>query len=305
MALYSDSFGRPLNPHEVDLLRAMVERFLGPLDEPFMRAGMWASVADHYLRTMALLGVPLEQFLTDHPLPITFEQALQIHGLTDQHRQEIKWARDNAAIYVRGWRDDLKTNLVRAINAGVRGRMSGRDLSQVLSDHFAEINRDFTRIAETELAAATNNGMLAGQEPGQYVLGQSFPDACAWCRKNFHGKILEVIDPPLRGVADWDKQIWRGKSNVGRYQSRTERGTGRQREPWELWSPCAPAHPHCRCFLLQINLKTHTVNPETGRLELRPEIMANYRKRKKEAKRAIKITGEPAGVALVHAGPAK
>src|SRR6185503_6109381 len=213
MGLYQSRFGRPLTSADVEILRDLVERFLGKLEEPFQRAGMWASIADHYLRTMALLGVPLEKFLQDQPLPITFEQALRTHGITEQHQREIEYARDNAAALVRGFTDDAKATLIRAVNTAVRGRMDGRDLAQMLSDTFADLNRDFTRTAETELAGATNNGMLAGQRPGQYVVGQSFPDACAWCRKNFHGKKLKVILPPPRGVADWDNEIWIGKSN--------------------------------------------------------------------------------------------
>lgn len=119
MAILSDITGRPLAPHQVEVLRQLVDRYLSPLDDTFTRAAMWSAIADHYLRTMAQLKVPLEQYLRDHPLPMSFDEIVYRYGTTAQHKKEIEYAKDNAAILVRGWRDDTRSDLVRGVNAAV------------------------------------------------------------------------------------------------------------------------------------------------------------------------------------------
>jgi hypothetical protein len=277
---YFESFGRPLAAPELDRLRQLVSLHLAGADQVAEQAGIWASLADHTLRTMSLLGVPLEAYLRDDPLPLTLAQAVATHGITAQHRREIEYARNNAVLQVQGWRQDLATDLVRTVNNGVRARLGGSELGGILRDRFADYNRDVDQIAVTEVAAAHNNGMIAGQKPGSYVLGQSFPNACAWCRKNIHGKVLLVVLPPGTGEdpitsRDWAKEIWVGKSNFGRYQSPHERGTGRIREDRELWKPCAVGHPSCRCFWIGYRPKLHVVD-EKGHIQIRPDILAKY-----------------------------
>ena len=112
-----------------------------------------------------------------------------------------------------------------------------------------QLNRDWRMIAVTETAQNHNNAFLFGREPSSFVGGQSYPDACAWCRANTHGKTLKVVEPPTDPLQRPDRctQIWAGKSSFGRYQSPWSR-EGYKRGPSELRAPAAIAHPNCRCW---------------------------------------------------------
>jgi hypothetical protein len=266
-------FGRPLTPAEVDLIHELVVKHLGDADGVASKSAIRAAVADHFVRLMQLLHVPIEDLLRDHPLPETLDQAFKL-ALTPQHRREIEYAANNAATLVRGWTDDIKTHLVRTINQGVRARLGGRHLGQILTDQFADHNKDLVRIAETEIASAHNSGAIGGVKVGSYVLGQSFPNACAWCRRNIHGHVLKVVSPPRAGEdRDWEKEIWPGKSNYGRYQSPIERDTGRHREDWELWKPSVIGHPSCRCWYVRFVPSIHTVD-DAGHIQIRSDVRA-------------------------------
>jgi hypothetical protein len=54
---------------------------------------------------------------------------------------------------------------------------------------------------------------------------------------------IVAVDAPKK---DGQKEVWPGKSNVGRSAS-PYRKDGTERKPDELWWPCIPAHPNCCC----------------------------------------------------------
>lgn len=244
--LYADALGRPLTQTEVDRLHQLIVAYLGDVDTIAEQMAVVSVLADVHLRRMTLLGVPIETFLRDAPPALTIADAMTRYGLSPQHVREIEYARDNATLLIKSWRDDIRTDLPKIVNNGIRAQLHPRELASILTDRFVDYNRDMTRIAETEIASATNNGTIAGVAVGGHVLGQSFPNACAWCRRNIHGKVMKVVAAPKPGeTRDWATETWPGKSNFGRYQSPIERGTGRHRTPDELWVACPVGHPSC------------------------------------------------------------
>lgn len=275
--LYADALGRPLNQAEVDRLHQLIVAYLGDVDTIAEQMAVVSVLADNHLRRMTLLGVPIETFLRDDPPALTIADAMTRYGLSPQHLREIEYARDNATLLIKSWRDDIRSDLPKIVNNGIRAQLHPRELASILTDRFVDYNRDMTRIAETEIASATNNGTIVGVAPGGYVLGQSFPNACAWCRRNIHGKVMKVVAPPKPGEQrDWSNELWVGKSNFGRYQSPRERGTGRIRDDHELWKPAVIAHPHCRCVWQSgFDPEFHTVD-EQGHIQVRPDILAKY-----------------------------
>ena len=132
--------------------------------------------------------------------------------------------------------------------AGVSPAANWRPLEQALRDQFGDLNRDWRRIAITEVGEAHNQGFIATLPAGTYVRRlEVYAGACAFCQK-IDGAILQVVDP-AKPDKDWDREVWPGKSNVGRSGSPRKR-VGNvlvERTDSELWKiPAGLVHPHCR-----------------------------------------------------------
>jgi len=134
------------------------------------------------------------------------------------------------------------------IAVGQINRISPRELERDLFYSFGEMNRDWRRIAETEIANNVNNGQLITElekplAEGEYIFmqGLSSPMACPWCATEVNEKVVVLLDEPPTGSGDQievdDKEyvaIWPGKNNVGR-----------PRVDW--WIAAGTQHPHCQC----------------------------------------------------------
>ncbi len=134
------------------------------------------------------------------------------------------------------------------IVVGQINRISSRELERDLFYSFGEMNRDWRRIAETEIANNVNNGQLITEleKPlieGEYrfMQGMSSPMACPWCASEVNERVVVLLEEPPTGSGDKievdDKgytAIWPGKNNVGR-----------PRVDW--WIAAGTQHPHCQC----------------------------------------------------------
>lgn len=123
-----------------------------------------------------------------------------------------------------------------------------QSLQSKLFDRFAELNRDWRRIAITEIGENANQGMVAATPYGSQLRRiEQYQGACPFCKK-YNGRILTVVDPKKKDK-DWDREIWLGKTNVGRSVSpykRTPNGLVKRTDA-EMWKPSAGLfHPHCR-----------------------------------------------------------
>ena len=123
-----------------------------------------------------------------------------------------------------------------------------RDLQGTLLDQFADLNRDWRRIAITEAGEAANQGLVATLKPGTLVKRiEQYRGACPYC-KSIDGQVYTVVSPD-KPDKDGDTQIWAGKNNYGRSgaaRKRTPEGMV-DRLPSELWWPVAGlVHPNCR-----------------------------------------------------------
>lgn len=118
-----------------------------------------------------------------------------------------------------------------------------KELQSRLFDEFADLNRDWRRIAETETAINFNNGYLMAEAETRkdeneviYLKGLSGAEACPWCRANINDRVVVLADDASGGESvTIDKEtygvVWPGKNNYGRSQKN--------------WWVCIPAHPHC------------------------------------------------------------
>ncbi|WP_147432493.1 hypothetical protein [Pararobbsia silviterrae] len=136
-------------------------------------------------------------------------------------------------------------------------------LQTQLVDEFAALNRDWRRIALTEVAENAGNGMIASVAPGGRVRRvEQYVGSCDFCRK-IHGRIFTVVSPDKKDK-NWDTEVWVGKSNIGRSgakMKRTDDGLVPRAES-ELWTvPAGPVHPHCRGIWVPVEDAKPTDDP--------------------------------------------
>lgn len=121
-------------------------------------------------------------------------------------------------------------------------------LQSRLFDEFADLNRDWRRIALTEAAENANQGMISALVPGSRVRRvEQYKGACSFCKK-IDGVVMEVVDPSAKDK-NGDTQVWTGKTNIGRSAATRKRVDGElvERVPSEMWWIAAGVqHPHCR-----------------------------------------------------------
>ena len=130
----------------------------------------------------------------------------------------------------------------------IHDRLGLLELERELFEDFGELNRDWRRIAETEVNTNFNNGYLTTElslapegEP-TYMIGVSSPNACDWCLDNVRNNVVLLLaGPPVSGSDDvvisngeTITAIWPGKTNAGL-----------SKDQW--WVAAGTQHPHCRC----------------------------------------------------------
>lgn len=122
------------------------------------------------------------------------------------------------------------------------------DLEGTLLDEFGILNRDWRRIAVTEAGRNANEGLVASMPDGTKLKRiEAYTGACPFCR-SIDGKIVTVVDPSKKDK-DWEKEVWVGKTNVGRSASPRKRVGDElvERMPAEMWTIAAGLqHPNCR-----------------------------------------------------------
>ncbi len=125
----------------------------------------------------------------------------------------------------------IKQIVLQAVN----GRWTPQQLAQALLNAFGDQNRDWRRVAITELAMASNDAFLAGCQDGDQVWVPAVVGACKYCQKYLENKTFTITtDPKLMGHT-YDQEmhyVWVGKTNYGRNVG--------------AWVPCVPLHPNCR-----------------------------------------------------------
>lgn len=162
-------------------------------------------------------------------------------------RNQVTFAQQHAAELIVNLKQNQYKKIHDTILTGIQNRQSHRELTSNLFDRFGEMNRDWRRIAETEIGNSMNNGQLiteierARPEERLFMRGVSASGACPWCRQKVDGQIVALLQEPPDGGGDQvviDGQsytaIWPGKDNYGR-----------PRRDW--WVAAGTQHPHCRC----------------------------------------------------------
>ncbi|WP_308722492.1 hypothetical protein [Paenibacillus polysaccharolyticus] len=166
------------------------------------------------------------------PFPLslwTGEDQAEIVSISPLEYQSIEHSVVHAAEKVSQIADNHRAGVKEIIIQAQKEHWGANRLTQALFDAYGDQNRDWRRVAITELAMATNDAYLSALDPGDEIQVATVSGACSHCQKLLEGKTFIVSSVPM---PDGYKYIWPGKSNIGRKVAD--------------WWPCCPLHPHCR-----------------------------------------------------------
>lgn len=187
-------------------------------------------------------------------LPTSFRK-VPVGILAPVERKMLEMARASCAEHISDVTEEQRHRMhrlciehVQAMILGQKDAGTTERLRTRIADEFMMLNRDFRRIAVTETGNAQNMGVIAAQPVGGYVRRlEAYRGACDWCA-SINGLVFKVVDP-ADPEKNGDKEVWVGKSNVGRSASPRKRVGDQlvEREAHERWWVAAGVqHPHCR-----------------------------------------------------------
>lgn len=187
-------------------------------------------------------------------LPATVVEVKVAFKLSSVADSVLDYGKLRACDEVTSVTESLKHGIKRTILDHQQRRLSGDvtatdgALQQQLFDRFAKFNKDWRIIAVTEAGEMCNQGVVAAQPPESMVRRlEQYHGACPFCRK-LDGRVFRVTTPddPKK---DGAKDVWVGKTNVGRSSAPRKRVGDEliERTQAERWWPAAGTqHPHCR-----------------------------------------------------------
>lgn len=188
-------------------------------------------------------------------LPTAMALGLQASKIT---QAMIAFARERCAQAIVDMGERMKA-AVRDIvldhqrNLTLGGKPDG--LETRLFDRLAAANRDWRRIAVTEVSENAAQGVVAASRPGDKLKRiEQYRGICDWCAR-IDGQVVTVVDP-AQPEKDGETEIWPGKTNLGRSSAPRKLMGGKlvEREPRERWWIAAGAqHPNCRGRWLPLN----------------------------------------------------
>jgi len=150
-------------------------------------------------------------------------------SFTRQEQARIEMLTQSAATKITNITDEMSGDIKQILIDGVKGRKSKSEVSQALFDKMVGDNRDYQRLADTEIQNAVNNSFLREEvhntPDGQKVYFQRIEvidkNTCAFC-KRMNGKIAVWSDIPHKdekandGIADfviWEGKEWNGSGH--------------------------------------------------------------------------------------------
>lgn len=205
-------------------------------------------------------------------MPNTVDQAAHQFKMDKEQEAVMAFGRARCVENVTGLADSVRRRMrglvlkhQEAIFLHDKTAEPGSLQSQLL-DTFGQMNRDWRRIALTEAAENQNQGYVASLKPGTKLRRhEMYKDACPFCQK-INGVVMEVVAPD-KLYKDGAKEIWTGKTNIGRSASPRKRQGGIliERDPDDMWwIPAGVVHPHCRGSWLPVIEDRPGDDPEFG-----------------------------------------
>lgn len=198
-------------------------------------------------------------------------------SLTRQEQARIEVMTQSAAQEITNITDKMRGNIKQILIDGVKGKRSKGQVSQALFDKMVGDNRDFQRVADTEIQNAFNNSFVQEEvyntEEGKKTYFKRIEvidgNTCPKC-KAINGKIAVWSDKPLNDEKSKDKNadyvIWEGKDGF----------------EWEC--PISVKHPYCRGTWQRYDIGLDNINIDA--------LVAEQSKNAKKWNNAVKATKE-------------
>lgn len=221
------------------------ETVVNSLDKAF--ATIFKDHPDRLVKKAMMLGKILQGMDYDSRVSVPEQK---INWLKDLPKDKPEWK--NSWLFAKQQSGELITNLeatsrkriTSTILDSIKNQNTPKQLELKLFEDFGDINRDWRRIAETQINDSLTNGLLLSEmedsQEGEtvYMIGISAGNACPYCKRLIEGQVVVLVDKPISGGFVKIKgkvfpAIWPGKSNIGRSAG-------------DYWS-VIPLHPHCRC----------------------------------------------------------
>lgn len=198
-------------------------------------------------------------------------------SLTRQEQARIEVMTQSAAQEITNITDKMRGNIKQILIDGVKGKRSKGQVSQALFDKMIGDNRDFQRVADTEIQNAFNNSFVQEEvyntEEGKKTYFKRIEvidgNTCPKC-KAINGKIAVWSDKPLNDEKSKDKNadyvIWEGKDGF----------------EWEC--PISVKHPYCRGTWQRYDIGLDNINIDA--------LVAEQSKNAKKWNNAVKAAKE-------------
>lgn len=254
------------------LVDYLVQRYL-PADDIRGEAEWLATRSNMMGRVQAAMAKEPTEAEADRilsALPISPDAAEAAFGMSARQRAVLDYGNARCCENVAGLSDAARHKMRRLIMDYAEAQAVGDKasahgtLETALRDAFGAMNRDWRRIAVTEAGENLNQGFVASVAPGGRLKRvEKYRGACAFCR-SIDGRIVTVV-PAADAAKDGDKNVWVGKTNIGRSAAPRKRVAGAlvEREPHERWWIAAGVqHPHCRGGWIQLKAPTRAVDPK-------------------------------------------
>jgi hypothetical protein len=238
-------------------------------------------------------------------LPVKVKNAASEYKLTIAETRALEWSSTSVGLRLTTATADTVGRVQNLVFENIKKQGSTRDLRRQLGEEFfddqKELNRNWNRVAVSEINSAFSQGYIAQLKCGEFVMGFSMHDACPHCKRLIDGQVYAVVNPEIakdyssmdKDTNDYDRQVWLhdhcvwlGKDNYGRSGSKkkridTEGGNSADnlvdREHHELYVPTIPVHVLCRCRWIRINPNEQYVDKE-GRMRMRIEDQEEWNK---------------------------
>lgn len=198
-------------------------------------------------------------------------------SLTRQEQARIEVMTQSAAQEITNITDKMRGNIKQILIDGVKGKRSKGQVSQALFDKMVGDNRDFQRVADTEIQNAFNNSFVQEEvyntEEGKKTYFKRIEvidsKTCPKC-KAINGKIAVWSDKPLNDEKSKDKNadyvIWEGKDGF----------------EWEC--PISVKHSYCRGTWQRYDIGLDNINIDA--------LVAEQSKNAKKWNNAVKAAKE-------------
>ncbi|MBO5371103.1 MAG: hypothetical protein J6A75_00105 [Lachnospiraceae bacterium] len=238
--LYSPETGKPIKKADWDrfvkaLEKILNQKFNGSGEKIVLESKALGKLLDRMLKynklpevkDISLSDIRYSNKTFDYIAEST-KTAEKVFGAMDNTRIEL--IQQSAAERISGMTDELKTEVKQTLIDGIKSRKGKQQISQDLFNRLSGTNRDFRKIADTEIQNNINNSFIeeevSNAEAGEKVYFQRIEivdgATCPFCKK-MNGVIAVWIETPLSNdkvdgdpyatVALWEGKDWNGQKN--------------------------------------------------------------------------------------------